>query len=206
MSKQSRLGSGSASVGERFEGLTQDEAQLMDSEFEDCVFVRSTFRQVEFRSCRFADCVFERCDLSLVRLPGTVLSGVVFKECKIVGVNWTEAGWRTISLHDPVKFMKSILNESTFLGIALPGLELIDCVAHNVDFRESDLKDADFSGTSLEGSMFAGADLSGADLRRARGYAIDARETVVEGGRFALPEAISLLAGLGVEVGGWEDE
>ena len=205
MSREPRLRSGVSLSGERLHGVDVQRQELDGTELEDCALVKCSFRESTLRSCRFLDCSFESCDFSLARVPDSAFSGVVFRDCRIMGVNWTETRWRTAMLRDPFRFERCLMSHSTFLGMKLKGLHVLDSTAEDVDFRETDLSGADFSGTSLSGSMFAAADLGGSDFRCARAYTIDARDTRLKGARFSLPEAISLLVGLGVDVSGWED-
>jgi uncharacterized protein YjbI with pentapeptide repeats len=189
---------------ETFRDVALEGLELSGCEFDECRFVACSLKGTEIRACRFIECAFDHCDLSLVRLPRTAFSGCRFEESKIIGVNWTEALWPSTRLRAPVGFERCVLNDSTFLGLDLTETRIVDCTAHDVDFREADLARADFSGTDLAGSMFVNTSLRGADLRSARGYRIDPRENPLTGARFSLPEAVSLLDGLDIELTGWE--
>jgi uncharacterized protein YjbI with pentapeptide repeats len=179
-------------------------AALASCEFEECRFVACDLSASEIRACRFAECSFEQCDLSLVRLPRSAFTACRFEDSKIIGVNWTEATWPEGRLWVPIGFERCAINDSTFLGLALREIRVVECAAHDVDFREADLTKADFSGTDLRGSLFVSTNLTGADLRSARDYRIDPRVNTLKGARFSLPEAISLLEGLDIDLTGWE--
>jgi fluoroquinolone resistance protein len=194
-----------ASPGDEFEEVRDDGAELTGIEFEDCTFLRCSFKESTFRSCSLLECRFVHCDLSLARFPDTVFSSVSFEDSKLLGVNWTEARWPRPRLADRVSFRKCVLNHSTFFGLDLEGVRLEACAVVDADFREARLVGARFTGSDLRGSAFVGTDLSGADFAGARNYAIDARENTLTGAVFALPEAISLLSGLDIEVTGWEE-
>lgn len=189
---------------EIFEDAALEGAMISSSEFEECRFAGCDLRDAVVRGCRFVDCSFDECDLSLIRLPRSAFSGCRFADSKIIGVNWTEAAWPETRLRVPVVFERCILNHSTFLGLGLSEIRIVDCVAHDVDFREADLTRADFSGTDLSGSLFVNTNLEEADLRSAKDYRIDPRQNTLRGARFSLPEAISLLAGLDIDLAGWE--
>jgi uncharacterized protein YjbI with pentapeptide repeats len=92
-----------------------------------------------------------------------------------------------------VGFFRSAISHSTFIGLCLRGIQIIDCVAVDVDFRETDLSQADFAGTDLAQSLFSDTHLTEADLSRARNYHIDPAQNVLRQARFSLPEAMSLL-------------
>ena len=99
---------------------------------------------------------------------------------------------------NPVGFFKSDFSHSTFIGLRLRGIQIRDCVAVDVDFREADLSQADFAGTDLSQSLFSNTDLIEADLSRARNYHIDPGQNVLRQARFSLPEALSLLYSLDI--------
>jgi fluoroquinolone resistance protein len=79
------------------------------------------------------------------------------------------------------------------MGLKLGGIQIKDCIALDVDFRQADLSEADFAGTDLSQSLFGDTNLSQADLSRACNYDIDPGLNVLRQARFSLPEALSLL-------------
>jgi uncharacterized protein YjbI with pentapeptide repeats len=198
------IASGSRYEDEVLQGIELGGVEVRSSEFHECRFDGGTLCESVLRACRFVECVFERCDLSLVRLPGSAFSACHFENSKIIGVNWTEASWPATRLWPPVSFARCVLNHSTFLGLDLTGVRITECTALDVDLREANLTGACFDGTDLTGSQFGRTDLTDADLRSAKGYRIDPRENTLRGAHFSLPEAISLLEGLDIDLTGWE--
>jgi uncharacterized protein YjbI with pentapeptide repeats len=95
-------------------------------------------------------------------------------------------------------FFKCAISHSTFIGLSLRGIQIRDCVAADVDFREADLSRAGFGGTDLSKSLFSSTDLTEADLSGARNYDIDPGRNVLKQARFSLPEAMSLLYSLDI--------
>jgi fluoroquinolone resistance protein len=172
--------------------------QLTSSEFYDCTFVCCSFAESVFQTCRFVNCIFKQCDLSLIQLPSSVLSAIKMEESKIIGVDWTLADWSSTRLGDPISFYKCDISHSTFIGLSLRGIQIKDCIASNVDFRETDLSQANFADTDLSESLFSHTDLTEADLSRSRNYHIDPGQNVLKRARFSLPEAMSLLYSLDI--------
>lgn len=169
-------------------------AQIRSSEFFDCIFNGCSFVESVFKECRFINCTFTNCDLSLVQLPGSTFSGTTFQDSKCIGINWALAAWPEIGqLGKPIRFKKCALNHSTFIGLRLVGIQVLGCVAVDVDFRDSHLSQVDFSGTDLSESLFSNTNLSKADLSKARNYRIDPVNNEIKGAKFSLPEAMSLL-------------
>ncbi len=180
-------------TGQVFKELHLDGIRIISSEFLDCVFSDCSFVESVFRKCRFVNSAFQGCDLSLAKVPESIYSATRFENSKIIGVNWALADWPISGLGVPISFLKSAISHCTFIGLNLKGIQVVDCVAVDVDFREADLSQADFAGTDLSESLFANTDLSAADLSRARNYLIDPGQNVLTGARFSMPEALSLL-------------
>ena len=182
-----------------FRGLSAANARFHDIAFTDCTFRRCTFTGTEFADCSFTNCTFTACDLSLVRLTGTRLTDVQFVESKLLGVRWGDAA---IALRLPlsVAFERSLLSDAIFADLNLRDLRMTDCVARGADFESADLTDAVLTGTDLSGARFLDTTLVGADLRGATGYAIDPLQNRLRRAKFSLPDAVALLAGLGIDV------
>jgi fluoroquinolone resistance protein len=175
-----------------------EHGELASSEFYDCLFLRSSFAESVFRLCRFVNCVFRGCDLSLIKVPESGFTSTRFENSKVIGVNWTEAQWPKAGLANPVGFFECAISHSTFIGLNLPSIQIRDCTATDVDFREADLSGADFGGTDLANSIFGHTNLSQADLSRARNYRIDPAQNMLKQARFSLPEAMSLLCSMDI--------
>jgi fluoroquinolone resistance protein len=181
-----------------FKDVHLGHAQLVSTEFYDCVFVRCRFVESLFQDCRLVNCTFQRCDLSLVQVPGSTFSSTRFENSNVIGVDWTQADWAAMRLGNPIGFFESAISHCTFIGLSLRGIQIRDCVARDVDFREADLSHADFAGTDLSQSLFVHTDLTEADLSRAHNSRIDPGQNVLTRARFSLPEAMSLLYSLDI--------
>jgi fluoroquinolone resistance protein len=181
-----------------FKEVRLDGEQLASSEFYDCTFVRCSFAGYTFRNCRFVNCTFQHCDLSLIQVPESTFSGTRFEDSKVVGVDWTQADWTAVGLGDPIGFFKCAISHSTFIGLSLKALQVKECIATDVDFREADLTKADFAGTDLSESLFSKTNLTEADLSSARNYHIPPERNVLKQAKFSLPEAMALLYGMDI--------
>jgi fluoroquinolone resistance protein len=181
-----------------FKGVRQERGLIVSSEFYECTFVHCSFVETVFRACRFNHCTFLHCDLSLVQVPACLFSATRFEQSKVVGVDWTQADWAAARIGEPIGFWKCGISHSTFIGLSLQGLQVLDCTAVDVDFREADLSRADFGATDLSESLFSDTNLTEADLRRARNYTIAPGRNVLTRTRVSLPEAMALLYGLDI--------
>ncbi|MCB1757700.1 MAG: pentapeptide repeat-containing protein [Gammaproteobacteria bacterium] len=195
-----KLGSTDEFSGQVFKRLDFAGEKLASRKFYDCTFVACNFNEATFDGCKFNDCRIDECNLSLVKFDGTSFFDTEFEDCKLIGIDWTRAAWPQIKLSSPVNFSNSNLSDSTFFGLFLGQMRMTGCKAHAVDFSETDCRHADFSHTELFRSVFHHADLSGADFSYAEAYAIDVFNNRIEGAKFSLPEAVSLLESLGIDL------
>lgn len=192
--------SGQYQFQQKFTGLSLRAVTFEGKEFDKCTFRNCSFDETTFVDCVFRDSSFTECDLSMAQVTKSSFIEVMFNKCRLTGVNWSQARWPSVPLHTPVTFQECMLNYCVFLGVALKKAAFRDCVAHEVDFSEADLSGCDFSGTDLAGATFNQTNLAGAMLERAQNYSIDLRSNRVNGARFSLPEAVSLLRGSGVVI------
>lgn len=184
----------------RHSDLDLSGADFLKLEFEGCTFTRCLFKEATLNKCAFIDCEFIECDLSLIALGYSKFVDVAFRDSKLLGVNWTDATWSSILAHAPVSFTSCILNDSSFYGLQMTEALLTRCQARNVDFREADFADADFAGTDFQGGLFGNTNLARANFVDAIDFNIDIRNNNLTGAKFLRLEAVSLLAGLGVEI------
>lgn len=195
-----RISSNTEYSDQVFNNVNLHKAQILSSEFYDCVFRECNFVESIFKKCRFVNSSFKSCDLSLIQVLESSFSVTRFEDSKVMGVNWAQADWPTTGLGKPLTFLRSAISHSTFIGLSLKDLKVKDCVAIDVDFREADLSQADFTGTDLSKSLFKDTILTEADLSQARNYDIDPGQNQLQGAKFSLPEAMSLLYSMDINL------
>jgi fluoroquinolone resistance protein len=198
--------SGTRTTDQAYSQLNLDASRIEAAEFVECRFSDCSFVETIFKRCRFVSCQFTNCDFSLCKIPESVFISPSFEDSKLIGINWAQADWDRVEMGVPVKFNKCALNHSTFIGIKLVGLKMLDSQAINVDFREADLSQVDFSGSDLSDSLFQNTNLSEADFRRAINYGFDPGANQLQKAKFSLPEAMSLLYHMDIILVGEEDE
>ncbi len=187
-------------LSKSFNDLNLAGKRIASKYFEDCSFNDCDFSHVVFDRCKFVDCSFVKCNLSILETAYSKFSDVVFDECKMIGVDWTKASWASFALCSPIKFYKCIINDSTFFGLSLGEIEIEECKAHDVDFREGDFREANFTYTDFANSLFGGTNLSGADFTAATNYRMDIYHNEIKGAKFSRFEAVNLLDSLGIEL------
>ncbi len=188
--------------GERFQRLDFVGKDLREKSFYECEFASCNFSESRLIGCKFDDCQFVECNLSTVRITASAFREVTFKLCKLVGIDWASAHWPTpgMALTGLVEFDECILNSSSFFGLYLQELKLEACQAHDVNFTETDCEYASFMQTDFLNSTFHHTKLSKADFTDATNYLIDIATNKIIGAKFSLPEAISLLSSLHIEL------
>ena len=183
-----------------FKSIDSRSRDLDSLEFNNCKFTRCNFREANLKGCIFRNCLFVDCDLSLAKLNNSQFTEVIFKDCQLVGVNWVDTSLGRKNFLKPVDFIKCALNYSTFIGSQLKNIQMIDCVAHSVDLSDADLSQADCTGTDFSESRFHQTNLTGANFTRATNYSISVTDNVVKKAKFSLPEAMTLLYSLEIEL------
>ncbi len=187
-------------ISKNFKGLNLIEEELSAKEFDDCSFEACDFSSAILKSCKFIDCNFTNCNLSLVKLSFSQFRDVVFEECKLMGVDWTNAYWPRLTITAPVKFIQCTLNHSSFFKLSLQELVMEGCKAHEVDFREGDFCEGSFTFTDFTHSLFGKTNLRNADFTDATNYYIDVYQNEIKNAKFCRLEAVNLLESLGIEL------
>ena len=181
-----------------FKDLSYQNEAIVSKEFDECVFSHCSFRETIFRNCKFRDCIFKGSDLSLAQVKDCSFVTSKFEDSQIIGLNWTEASWKSKGFFKTIDFFDCVINYSTFFGLALREMNLTGCVAKEVDFAEADLSQANCRNTDFEKSRFLNTNLTGADFTGAINYSIAATLNTMKKTKFSLPEAISLLYSLDI--------
>jgi uncharacterized protein YjbI with pentapeptide repeats len=172
-----------------FASVSCPDAELAGIEFFQCRFDACQFLRSSFQKCRFEQCVFEKCDLSLLKVLESSFVGVRFLHTKMLGIDWTQAATPLT-----LSFQGCNISHSTFTRLSVQRMEMIECIAREVDFTGTNLTRANLAKTDFLGSRFVDTNLSYADFSKASNYAIDPRTNRLKKAVFTLPEAVSLLS------------
>ncbi|NRA53070.1 MAG: pentapeptide repeat-containing protein [Gammaproteobacteria bacterium] len=183
-----------------FNGLKFGQQRLAGKEFYDCIFKSCDFSAAVFYNCEFNNCQFIDCNLNNLEVNNVKFSDVEFIDCKVIGVNWTMAYWRGLALSSPLTFNQCMIDSCSFYGLNLEKIVIAGCRAHDVDFREANLKGANFSDTDLSHSLFNNTNLSAANFNQAKNYNINIKNNTVKNASFCRYEAVNLLTSLGINL------
>jgi len=180
-----------------FEDISYSEKQINGKEFNDCVFKKCDFSNSEFLRCKFVDCIFDGCNLSMMKLPSTTLNNVVFKHCKMLGINFSPC----IDFLFSVRFESCLLDYSSFMGKKMPKTTFIKTTLKEVNFSGTNLPGSVFNDIDLNGAIFNQTDLSSANFTTAYNYIIDPELNNVKRATFSADSILGLLAKYDVRIG-----
>jgi len=187
-------------IDQDFTHLNLPGKEINSKEFDNCTFNGCNFSDAIFLNCKFYECKFINCNLSMITVIGSSFFDVAFEETKAIGINWAQAAWPRIKLNSPLRFYKCILNNSSFFGLGIKEIAMVDCKAKEADFREADCTEANFTYTDFGNSLFGKTNLTKADFSEAVNYNIDIFNNIITKAKFSLPEAMNLLSSLDIEL------
>ncbi|SHI15382.1 pentapeptide repeat-containing protein [Ferrimonas marina] len=176
--------------GQAWQGIT----------FDQCQFIDCDFSEIQWHRCVFIDCQFLRCNLNLAQLGFSQFREVAFEHCRMLGLDWTRVNWPRLVPFAPIRFDQCLLSESSFAGLKLNGLQMVECKAHNVDFQQGHFVEADFQHSDFSGSIFHQSNLTLANFAEAQNYRINLYDNTLSGARFTRFDALGLLEDLDIEL------
>lgn len=179
-----------------FEKVVEPGKAFHGRTFDKCTFTRCDFSRSDFTKSRFIDCTFNGCDLSMMKLRGASMQHVVFKESKVLGVDFSGCSEMLFS----VRFEQCALDHSVFVKRRMPKTRFTRCSLKSVDFEQADLNEAVLDTCDLQDAVFNGTLLRGADLTTAFNYSIDPERNEMKGARLSVDGALGLLAKYGLQI------
>lgn len=178
-----------------FEGLSLDEADLSDRNFDRCTFRNSKLGATRWRSSRLDECVFEGCDLVRADVTMLALRGVRFESCRLMGIDFA-----TLAKFPDVSFHECNLHYASFASIALRKAVFERCSFTEANFFEADLMEAKLDDCQFTGARFEACDLRKARFLHAKDLLIDPAKNRVAGAKVPLQTAVLLAMSFGMRV------
>ncbi len=179
----------------KFENITYENKHLIGRVFRNCTFSKSSMKGCKFEDSSFDGCTFDDCDISLMKFQDTAFTNITVNNCKAMGIAWSEA-----TNPFSIQFLHSRISYSVFYGKNLRKTKIVHCQADEADFSECNLSQADFGYTDLRGARFSNTDLTKANFAGAKNYYIDPAANKIAKAKFSLPEALSFLQVLDIEL------
>jgi len=155
------------------------------------------FESVEFRGCtfndisgyHFSDCLFSSCNLSNAELRGSKMQDVLFRDCKLIGINFFHASDFGFNL----TFERCLLDYASFEHKKMNKSQFEDCRLHGANFTQTDLTKAKMENCDLLHAIFASTNISGLDFRTNYNFNIDPTQNLVKKAKFAADNLAGLL-------------
>jgi len=173
-----------------FEDISYAGQTVTGTEYNGCTFKRCDFSNGIFANDKFIDCIFDGCNLSMVKLTRSTLSSAEFKNCKILGVNFSEC----IDFLFSVDFYGCILDYSSFMLKKMPKTRFSKCSLKEVTFTQAILTGSVFDDCDLYGAVFNRTDISSANFVTAYNYDIEPEINQVKKASFSAQGLPGLLS------------
>ena len=163
--------------------------------FDDCTFVKCDFSKSIMHSCKFTECKFVNCDLSLSLLKSCTFNDVIFENSKLIGISWS-------SCQEPfeVRFDSCNISQNSFHVMDLRQMKFINSLIQDCGFEECNLEKALFDNCNLAQTVFIKNNLKKANFETSKNYLIDPKQNDIQNAMFSLPEALSFLSLLPIEI------
>jgi fluoroquinolone resistance protein len=173
-----------------FENESYAGTTVSNKEFNSCTFKKCDFSNSNFSNNKFIDCVFDGCNLSVIKLSKTTLSSVIFKNCKILGVNFTDCNDFLFS----VGFDSCILDYSSFMLKKMLKTKFSKSTLKEVTFTQANLTGSIFDDCDLNGAIFNRTDISSANFVTSYNYDIDPEINLIKKASFSAQGIQGLLS------------
>jgi fluoroquinolone resistance protein len=162
---------------------TQYKAERFDNcEFTSCIFS-------DLSNLNFMECDFRNCNLSNLKTAHSRLQNVSFFDCKLLGLNFSQAIDFALELHfencnmDYVSFDRKKLNKSSFKN----------CRLHNANFMQADLSKSTLINCDLLEAHFSATNLNTVDFTSNNNFLIDPEQNSIKKTKFAVQQLPALL-------------
>lgn len=164
-----------------FEKINFSQKELRNREFEKCTFRQCDLSNSSFIATRFIDCVFAGCNLSMLKLQRSTVSRVIFRDSKVMGVNFSDCEDNLFS----VRFEGCMADYASFMNKKMPKTAFIQTSLKHVNFSNAILTQAVFDRADLEEALFSRTQLNEADFRTAINYVLDPELNTIRKAKFS---------------------
>jgi uncharacterized protein YjbI with pentapeptide repeats len=175
--------------GETFSNLISSGREIKNLTYEECKFVNCDFSDGILSFNKYIDCTFTDCNLSMTKLISCQLKNVIFKGCKLIGVNFADCSDSLFS----VGFDKSLLDYCSFSKKRMMKTSFDNSSLKGADFSECDLTGSLFSNCDLDNTVFSRTILKEVDFRTARNFIIDPEDNNIRKAKFSQTGLAGLL-------------
>jgi len=165
-------------------------------DYENCRFIQCNFSAIDVSDCKFADCEFIGCNLSMTKLNRTAFRDVVFKECKMLGLQFDRCSQFGLSF----TVDQCNLNHCSFYETILKKSKWSNSQFHEADFTSCDLSGSVLDACDFLHAHFERTNLEKADLRSSFHYSIHPASNRIKKAKFSLSASAGLLEQYDIEI------
>jgi fluoroquinolone resistance protein len=195
-----RLRSNDSFTDAVFEGDDLEAADLGNKELYGCTFRGLNLQQTRWDGSRLEDCVFQGCDLTRMLPARLSLRGVQFKDCKLMGIDWTH-----VAPHPDVSFSQCNLRYSSFVDASMRKTEFRQTIMDEANWIQVDLGESRFEECRFSGTRFEGCNLERAKFPGCIDLILDPSKNRVKGASVPLQSAVLLASSFGMRVLGFSE-
>ena len=163
--------------------------KIRDKEFDACTFIRCNFSDSDFFKTKFIDCKFIDCNLSNAVLAETGLQTVMFKNCKLIGLDFQYCSDFLLAL----EFEDCQMDFSSFFQMKIPETKFNRCKLEGADFIETDLTKASFEECNLLEVKFENTTLERVNFQTAYNFRVDPELNKIRKAKFSRTNLEGLL-------------
>jgi len=183
-------------LDKNYKGIDYTTVGFSAGEYDNCTFTDCLFSELHLSNTTFLECTFTDCNLTNAKFGGSTLNNVIFKGCKMVGVNLSVCNDFMLS----IQLDHCVLDLANCYQLRLTNTQFKNCSLKETDFTQANLSQAVFSDCDLKGAIFDSTTLEKVDFRTAQHYTIDLDRNKVKGAQFSKEEVYGLLTKYGVKI------
>lgn len=176
-------------LDKEFNKIDFDIFPLKKGNYENCTFTNCSFVEADLSQTVFDTCRFIACDMSMAKVSQTAFRNVVFKDTKMLGIDFSICHKIGLSF----SFENCMLNLASFYQTKIKKSHFENCQLHEVDFVEADLSEVVFNHCDLLGAKFEQSILEKTDFRTAYNYTIDPNNNRLKKTKFSTNGILGLL-------------
>lgn len=177
-----------------FDNIDYADKDVSNREFVKCLFHACDFSNSNISGNEFVECQFIDCNLSLTKFGTASLKTVFFKNCKLIGVDFSSCKDFLFS----IGFENCILDYSSFFKKKLKNTIFKKCNIKEANFADSDLTNSVFKDCDLNMTQFEKTNLNGVDFTTSFNYNIDPELNRMKNAKFSIEGLSGLLTKYGI--------
>ncbi|MBY0014427.1 pentapeptide repeat-containing protein [Paenibacillus typhae] len=126
--------------------------------FDKVLFKNVIISESSLRAIELTDVIFENCDLSNVNFSEAFIHRTEFRQCKMIGTDFTRARFQNVSV------INSLCDFASFRFSKLKLTAFGQCSLNSADYYQADFQKVAFEDCKIDQAVMAGVRLKDTDL------------------------------------------